>query len=134
MNGLPKGLRLEASVTVFVAFKVTVCAASVEPTDIPRGKTLKITYVIEASENVSHKTWLGASFRDKAGKLFHNTREDKEVSLKRGQNSYQRDFTVPLDVPIGEQMLAVSVWRGIAGDSTKSRWIAGGTPVRIVIT
>jgi hypothetical protein len=57
----------------------------------------------------------------KAGKLFHNTREDKDISLKRGQNNYQRDFTVALDAPLGEQMLAVSVWRGVAGDRGKQQ-------------
>jgi hypothetical protein len=134
INGLPKGLRLEASVTIFVAYRVNLCAASVEPKTIPRGKTLKIAYVIESSESVPHKIWLGASFRDRAEKLFHNTREDKPISLKKGKNTYQRDFTVAADAPPGEQMLGVNVWRGVAGDSSKSKWIASGTPVRIVIS
>jgi len=134
MNGLPKGLRLEASVTVFVAYKVNVCAASVEPTNIPRGQTLKITYVIESSESVPQKIWLGASFRDKAGKLFHNTREDKAISLEKGKNTYQRDFTIAANAPLGEQWLGISVWRGVAGDSSKSKWIAGSDPLRIMIS
>jgi pyrimidine deaminase RibD-like protein len=134
VNGLPKGLRLEASVSVFVAYKVHLRAASVEPKTIARGKTLKITYVVESSESVPQKIWLGASFRDPNGKLFHNTREDKSISLMKGEKLYERDFTVAADAPPGKQLLGVSVWRGVAGDSNKSKCIASGTPVQIVIT
>ncbi len=134
VNGLPKGLRLEASVTVFVAYKVILKFASVEPKTIRRGKTLKVTYLIESSESVPHKIWLGASFRDGGGKLFHNTKEDKPISLKKGEHAYERDFTVAANAPTGEQMLGVNIWRGIPGDSSKSKCIASGTPVPIVIS
>ena len=61
MNGLQKGLRLEASVNVIVGYKVSLLASAVEPQSISRGKTLKITYEIECSENVARGIWLGAS-------------------------------------------------------------------------
>jgi hypothetical protein len=52
MNGLPKGLRHEASVTVSVYYRLNLIATSAEPTTVPRGTTLKITYEIECSEDV----------------------------------------------------------------------------------
>lgn len=95
---------------------------------------MKVTYVIDSSESVPNNIWLGASFQDGRGKLFYNTREDRPISLEKGKHSYQRDFTVASDAPPGEQMLGVNVWRGVAGDSSKSKCIARGTPVRIVIS
>ena len=47
MNGLPKGLRLEASVRIFVAYKVNVISASVDQQIISLGKTLKIRYLVD---------------------------------------------------------------------------------------
>jgi pyrimidine deaminase RibD-like protein len=134
MNGLPKGLRLEAFVKITVAYKVDVISASVDPKTISRGKTLKIKYLVESSENASDKIWLGASFQDnKTEKYFFNTREDKLVSLMKGGHEYERDFTIPTDAPSGAQMLRVNVWRGVVGDSSQSKCIARGTPVEIVI-
>lgn len=52
MNDLPKGLKLESSVTVNVAYKVTLIGTTVHPESISRGKAVKITYEIECSENV----------------------------------------------------------------------------------
>lgn len=133
MNGLPKGLRLEDSVTVFVAAKVNILEAYVAPNTVSRGQTAKVTYLIECSENPSQRTWLGASFQDKTGRRFFNTHEDKAVTLTKGRNAYDRSFTIPRDAPLGEQMLGVNVWRGDAGDGL-SEIIARGNPVPIVIT
>jgi hypothetical protein len=133
MNGLPKGLRLEASVAVTVAYKVDLIAASVEPKTISRGKTLKITYEIECSENVPRGIWLGAYFRDKTNKLFFNTSEDKRIPLTKGKHTYDRNFTIATDAPLGEQMLGTSVWRGVVGDSRKSKFIAGRPPIPIKV-
>jgi len=133
MNGLPKGLRHEASVTVSVSYKVNLIATSAEPRTIPRGKTLKITYEIECSEDVSKGIWLGASFRDSTQQLFFNTNEDKAISLTKGKNSCHRDFTIAKNALLGKQMLSPSVWRGIAGDSSNSKWIAGRPPIPIKI-
>jgi pyrimidine deaminase RibD-like protein len=133
MNGLPKGLRLEASVSVFVAPKVTVIATSAEPKTVSRGKTLKITYVIECSANVSEKIWLGASFQDRTGRLHHNLTQDKVIALTKGKNEYHRDFTIARDAPIGEQKLGTNVWRGAVADSNKSKIVAVGPPIPISI-
>jgi hypothetical protein len=133
MNGLPKGLRLEASVSVFVAPKVTVIAASAEPKSISPGKTLKITYVIDSSEGVSEKIWLGASFRDGTGKLHHNLKQDKEIALRKGKSEYHRDFTIARDAPRGEQKLGTNVWRGAVADSNKSKIVAVGPAIPISI-
>jgi hypothetical protein len=134
MSGLPKGLRLEASVPVFVAPKVALLDASVEPKSAPRGKTLKITYVIESSEAIPQKIWLGASFKDKkSGRIVYNTKEDKPVSLTKGKNTYVREFTLPTDAPLGEQLLNTNVWRGVVGDSSKSQIVASRPPARIAI-
>lgn len=108
MNGLLKGLQLEDSVTVKVIPKVSLLATSVEPSTIRRGKALKITYEIECSENVADKIWLGASFRDANNRLFFNTSEDKSVSLTKGTKTYQREFTIGRDAPIGKQNGTVS--------------------------
>jgi pyrimidine deaminase RibD-like protein len=133
MNGLQKGLRLEASVRIIVAYKVNILAADAAPRTIKRGKTLKLTYEIESSENVAKGIWLGSSFEDKTGKLFYNTKEDKPVALAKGKASYNRNFTISKDAPLGEHMLRVNVWRGVVGDSTKSKWIGGrSTPITIV--
>jgi pyrimidine deaminase RibD-like protein len=137
MNGLPKGLRLEASVKVVVSYKINLIATSVEPTIISREKSLKITYEIECSENVAKDVaggiWLGASFRDQTEKLFFNTNEDKAIALTKGKNLYDRNFTIAKDAPLGKQMLATNVWRGIVGDSRKSKWLAGLPPIAINI-
>jgi hypothetical protein len=134
MNGLPKGFQLEASVAVRVAYKFRLVARSAEPTTISRGKSLQIKYEIECSENVPSGIWLGASFRDKTNKLYFNTLEDKAISITKGQQTYERFFTIPKDAPLGEHMLDVSVWRGAVGSSQKSKWIAGGPAVPIIVT
>ncbi|MGA9800675.1 MAG: deaminase [Terriglobales bacterium] len=134
MNGLLKGLQLEASVSVKVVPKVSLLATSVEPSTICRGKTLTITYEIECSEDIPNEIWLGASFRDANNKLFSNTLEDKAVSLTKGKKIYRREFTVAKEAPLGDQMLAASVWRGIVGDSQKSKWITGRPPIPIRVT
>jgi hypothetical protein len=134
MNGLPKGLRLEAFVKITVAYKVNISSASVDSRTTSQGRTLKIRYLIECSVNVSDKIWLGASFQDnKSGKYFFNTLEDKPISLLNGKHEYERDFTIPMDAPLGTYMLRVNVWRGVVGDSSQSKCIARGTPVEIVI-
>ena len=134
MNGLPKGLQLEASVTLKVVPKISLLATSVEPLSILRGRDVTIQYEIESSEYVPQGIWLGASFRDeKTRKLFCNTSEDKAVSLVKGKNIRERILTIPKDAPVGEQMLATSLWRGTAGDSTRSKWIAGRPPIPIKI-
>jgi hypothetical protein len=134
MSGLPKGMRLEASVRVFVAYKANLLATSVEPKALGRGHRITITYEIECSENVARGIWLGASFRDeKTGKFFHNISEDKAVSLKEGTHTYERVLTIPRDAPPGRHMVATNIWRGVAGDSTKSKRIAGGPPVAVEV-
>jgi pyrimidine deaminase RibD-like protein len=134
MNGLPKGLRLEAAVNVFVEYRINLLGTSVEDRTVPRGMSLKIAYEIDCSENVPKGIWLGASFRDdKAGKLFHNTSEDKSVSLAKGKHTYQRILTITKDAPLGDQILSTNVWRGIAGNSTKSKCIAGSPPIPIKV-
>jgi pyrimidine deaminase RibD-like protein len=134
MNGLPKGFQLEASVAVTVAYKFRLVSSSVNREAVPRGCPLALTYEIECSENVPHGIWLGASFRDKTNKLFFNTSEDKAVSIVKGQRTYERVFTVAKEATLGEQMLDVSVWRGMVGNSQKSKWIAGGPAIRIEVT
>jgi len=134
MNGLPKGFQLEASVAVSVVYKVRLVASHANPTTISRGKAVTITYEIECSENVPSGIWLGASFRDKGDRLFFNTNEDKAVPIAKGLQTCERVFTIPIDAPLGEQMLDASVWRGIVGHSEKSKWIAGGPPMPIIVT
>jgi pyrimidine deaminase RibD-like protein len=133
MNGLPKGLRHEASVTVFVAYNVKLISATLGPETVPRGTSLRILYIIECSEGVPNGIWLGASFRDETGKLFCNTREDKPVSLTKGTNMLYRSFTIAKDAPLGEHWLETSVWQGVAGDSEKSKYIAGRPPLLIKV-
>ena len=135
MSGLPKGLRLEASVPVYVTPKVTLVDASVEPKAASPGQTIRITYVIDSSEAVPQKVWLGASFKDRqSGRVFYNTKEDKTISLTKGRGTYFRDFTIASDVPPGEQLLGTNVWRGAVGDSSKSNLVASRppTPINIV--
>ncbi len=133
MNGLPKGIRLEGMVDVFVAYKVNVIDMSADPATVSRGRTLKLTYKIESSESVSEGIWLGASFQDKSGKYYFNLHEDKPISLTKGVGTYDRNFTIPRDAPLGERMLTSNVWRGVVSRSDLSRVIARGTPVPITI-
>jgi hypothetical protein len=133
MNGLPRGLQLEASVTIVVANKVELVRASIEPKVIRRGETLEITYEIECSDDVSLPTWLGASFQDNTGRRFNNLHQDKAVTLRKGNNTCTRKFMIAMDAPLGEQMLGVNVWRGVPGDST-CKVIAPGSPVPMNVT
>jgi pyrimidine deaminase RibD-like protein len=133
MNGLPKGLQLEASVSVFIAHKVELKETFVHPTSISRGQSLTITYEVECWENIPSGIWLGASLRDKSNKLFCNPKEDKAVALVKGTNTVTRTFTIAKDAPLGEQPLGTNLWRGVAGDSSKSKWIDGKPPIAIHI-
>ena len=133
MNGLPKGLRLEASVNVNVVSRISLIATSAEPRNIRRGETLRIEYEIECYEAVEDGIWLGASFRDATNKLFCNTSQDKAVSLAKGKHTYHRNLTVAKDAPLGEQKLNTNVWKGVVGESSKSKWIAGAAPIPIKV-
>jgi pyrimidine deaminase RibD-like protein len=133
MNGLLKGFQLEATVGVRVVPKISLLATSAAPLSISRGNSLTIVYEIECSEDIPKEIWLGASFRDAKNKLFYNTSEDKAVSITKGRRTYERNFTIAKDAPRGEHKLDTSVWRGIVGDSQRSKWIAG-KPVEIRIT
>ncbi len=132
MIGLPKGLRLEASVKVIAVDKVRLISASVEPETVVRGRTLKISYDIECSQNVPSGIWLGASFKDSEGNFFFDKNEDKAISLTKGKNKYERNLTIAPNAPLGDQMLQVAVWRGKVTDPSKSKWI-GGHSMRITI-
>jgi pyrimidine deaminase RibD-like protein len=115
MNGLQKGLRLEASVTVVVAYKVNLIASSVEPKTISRGTSLNITYEIECSERVSKGIWLGASFRDKTDKIFHNTKKINRFHSQKAKH-VPPDFHDPQGCPAREanawdQCVARGCWR-----------------------
>lgn len=135
MSGLPKGLRSEASVIVTVVHKFRLIATSAEPKTIYRGKALDITYEIESLEDLSEQEgiWLGASFRDKDNRFFHNLSEDKVIPLRKGKNVCHRDFTIAKDATLGEQLLSTSVWRGIARDGKEPKYLVGGSPLPIKI-
>jgi pyrimidine deaminase RibD-like protein len=132
MNGLPKGIQLEASVSVRVVPKLSLLTASAEPLSTARGSTLEIRYEIECSENVSNGIWLGAAVRDANDRYFYTACEDKAVSVSKGRNTYDRKFTIPWDTPLGKLRLEASLWRGIVSNSQKSDWIAG-IPIAIEI-
>jgi hypothetical protein len=106
---------------------------SVDEKTLARGKTLKIRYLIECSDDASGNIWLGASFPDKKGKYIFNVHQDKLVSLLKGRHEYDRDLTIPADAPLGSYMLQGNVWRGVLGDSAKSTRLANGGPLEIVV-
>jgi pyrimidine deaminase RibD-like protein len=134
MKGLPKGLRLEASVTVIVARKPELITSIAKPTTIARGKTLDISYEIESDREIPKGMWLGASFRDSSNKLFCVPTEDKPVAIAKGRNIYHRTFTVDIKAPIGEQKLGTNLWVGVPGDSNKSTMVASKSVITITIT
>jgi hypothetical protein len=112
---------------------ITVASFSVDETTVTRGKTLKIRYLIDCSEDVSGEIWLGASFPDKQGKYIFNVHQDKPVSLLKGRHEYDRDLTIPSNVPPGSYRLQGNVWQGVLGNSTQSIRLANGGPVEIVV-
>jgi len=120
------------SIARFVSIKVA--KLSVDEQTISRGKTLKIRFVIECSEDVSDemvfpdKICLGASFRGVC-----NPSQDKAITLLQGSHEYDRDLTIPASAPLGKHMLNANVWQGVLGNGSKSKVIAGGTPVEIVV-
>jgi pyrimidine deaminase RibD-like protein len=132
-GGLPKGIRLEGSVGVFIAYRVNITKATFEPKTISRGTSGTISYEIDSAENVAQRLWLGASFQDKTGQYRYNTKEDKNVSLKKGRHVYTRKFTIQKDWPVGQQMLGTSLWRGALSDSRTSKRLASGGAVPITI-
>ncbi len=133
INGLPKGLRLEASVTVFISYRVNLVKTFVDQANISLGQTLTIEYEIDSAENVPKGIWLGASFQDATGEWFFNTSQDKEIALLKGLNTYRRALTIPKDAPVGKQLLRTNVWRGPVGDSGSSHRIMGAPPIPIVV-
>ena len=53
--------------------------------------------------------------------------------LAKGKASYNRNFTISKDAPLGEHMLRVNVRRRAVGDSNESKLIAGrGTQIIVV--
>jgi hypothetical protein len=113
---------------------VNVVSLSVDDRAVPRGKALKIRYLIDSSEDVSDNIWLGASFWDgPRKKSIYNTSQDKRISLSKGRFEYDRDLTIPTDVSPGIHKLSANVWRGVVGNSEKSVNIAKGGPVEVVI-
>jgi len=123
--------RSDESATHFVF--VNIISFRVDEQMVARGKTLKIRYEVNSSEDVSDDIWLGASLRDKNGKHFSNVRQDKPVSLLKGTHEYDRDLTIPADALLGNHMLGASVWHGVLGDSNNSVAIAKGGRVEIAV-
>jgi hypothetical protein len=113
---------------------VGVVSLRVDEKTISRGKTLKIRYLVNSSEDVSDGMWLGASFwDDKRKKSVFNVHQDKPVSLLKGTHEYDRDLTIPADVSLGNHALQANVWRGVVGDSAKSVAIASGGRIEIAV-
>jgi hypothetical protein len=113
---------------------ISVVSLRVDEKTVARGKTLKIRYVVNSSENIPDDMWLGASFWDnKRGKSVFNVHQDKPVSLLKGTHEYDRDLTIPADVSLGNHMLQANIWRGVVGDSTKSSTIATADRIEIVV-
>jgi hypothetical protein len=89
MNGLPKGLRLESSVSVVIVPRVVLHHLTVDPTTIARGQTLKINYDIECFEDIPSGVWLGSSFNDaQTEKLICKTSQDEAIPLLKGRRAY----------------------------------------------
>ena len=116
-----------------VLISVCVVSLSVEPTTITRGKTLKIRYTVESSQDVADKIWLGASLPDKSQKWIFNRAQDKPIRLLKGLHEYDRDLTIPTGTAPGSYMLHASVWHGDLSDSAETNRVAKGKPVPIVI-
>jgi hypothetical protein len=133
MGGLPKGVRLEASVKVIVASKIEITQFSAQPPATGRGKTIKVSYTVECSENMGDGIWIGAFFRGPDGKYWFNIDEDKYISLSKGTNYCERDFTIADDGPLGEHLLRSNIWRGVISSPDKSTRLAVGDPVPIRI-
>jgi pyrimidine deaminase RibD-like protein len=132
MSGPTKGIRVEASVDVTIAYNVNLISTSVESTEVGRGRTLKIYYEVECPRDIPEGIWLGASFTHNQ-KLFHSSRQDKPVALKAGRQKLFREFTIPEDAPVGKHMLRTSLWRGTTGVPERSKYIAGAAPLQITI-
>jgi hypothetical protein len=128
MAGLPKGLRMEASVSVTVLHNVDLIRAFLESSTVRCGGRLGINYEIESGEEIQTGIWLGASL-NVPGRFIHNIGEDKSVSLTKGSNTCQRSLTIPKDAPIGFHRLSTSIWQGVTGDSRRSKRIVSTQPI-----
>jgi hypothetical protein len=132
MNGLPKGLRREASVRVVIVPKVILHHVSVDPTTTARGQTLKLSYDIECFEDINSGIWLGSSFNDaKTQKLVINTSQDEAVPLLKGRRAYSRKLTIPEDVSLGSQTLRSEAWYGVVGKPSQSNLSARSHRLRL---
>ncbi len=108
---------------------VSICLARfrVDESTISRGRTLKIRYEIDASEDVSDNIWLGASIPyDQGKKMIAEKKQDKRISLYAGMHEYDRDLTIPPDAPLGNYKLQANVWQ-------REKIIARGNRIDIVI-
>jgi len=112
---------------------VNIVSLSVDERRITGGKTLKIRYLIDCTEDVSGKLWLGASLPDKQGKYIFNVHQDKPISLIKGRHEYDRDLTIPANTPPGSYKLQGNVWHGVLGDSAQSTRLANGGPIEIEV-
>jgi hypothetical protein len=128
MAGLPKGLGMEASVSVTVLHNVDLIRAFLESSTVRCGGRLGINYEIESGEEIQTGIWLGASL-NVPGRFIHNIGEDKSVSLTKGSNTCQRSLTIPKDAPIGFHKLSTSIWQGVTGDSRSSKRIVSTQPI-----
>jgi hypothetical protein len=114
---------------------ISVCIVSLTVDDktVPRGKTLKIRYDVDSSEDVLDGVWLGASLWDKDGKHFSNVLQDKSVALYKGARQYDRDLTIPVAALPGSYRLGANVWYGPRGNSNDSRIMARGGRIDITV-
>jgi len=112
---------------------VVIISLRVDENRVSRGKTLKIRYVVNSSDDVAGDIWLGASLWDANKKQFSNVHQDKSVSLLKGTHEYDRDLTIPTDALLGKRSLGANVWHGVVGDSAKSVIVAKGERIAIEI-
>jgi hypothetical protein len=116
--------QLKAAQPTFVLINVT--PFKVDEKTVSRGRTLKIRYEINSSENVPDGVWLGGTLVYKSGGSFSSGPQDQHISLSKGVGKYERDFTVPMDAPLGNHTLKSNVWY-------KSDIIAKGGSLEIVV-
>jgi len=113
---------------------VNIVSVTVDEKTLARGKTFKIRYVINSSEDVTDsmvfpdKLWLGASFRD-----VWDRRQDQHIVLIKGEHEYQRELTIPARALMGKHMLHANLWLGVLGNGSESTLLARGTPVEILV-
>jgi hypothetical protein len=103
---------------------VSITKLDCEPHTVAHGQTISMIFTIASEVKFHYQVWLGASAIDVHGQEYWNAKEDREVTLEKGEQICHRKLTIPTGVSTGNHRLIGTVWLGQKGHVERSIQIA----------